>query len=121
MGLGENSTGVAKTAHSPALPSSVSSGNLHIGVSRSAFFRRHRQPALPSPPPKTGRDRHSLQRGSLASLVGALEDSVGHMAHRPDKVEMEFGASLSGDCDLWVVSGEGKADFKVKLAWNKGT
>ena len=59
--------------------------------------------------------------GSLASLVAALEDSVGHMAHRPDKVEMEFGAALSGDCDLWVVSGEGKADFKVKLAWSKGT
>ena len=55
--------------------------------------------------------------GSLASLVAALEASVGQMPHRPDKVEMEFGASLSGDCDLWVVSGEGKADFKVKLAW----
>jgi len=41
------------------------------------------------------------------------------MAHRPDKVEMEFGASLRGDRDLWVVSGEGKADFKVKLAWGK--
>ena len=57
--------------------------------------------------------------GSLAGLVAALEDSVGQMVHRPDKVEMEFGASLSGDCDLWVVSGEGKADFKVKLAWGK--
>ena len=54
---------------------------------------------------------------SLASLVAALEASVGQMPHRPAKVEMEFGASLSGDCDLWVVSGEGKADFKVKLAW----
>jgi hypothetical protein len=32
---------------------------------------------------------------------------------------MEFGASLSGNCDLWVVSGEGKADFKVKLVWSK--
>jgi len=42
------------------------------------------------------------------------------MAHRPDKVEMEFGAALSGDRDLWVVSGEGKADFKVRLAWGKG-
>jgi hypothetical protein len=58
--------------------------------------------------------------GSLAGLVAALEESVGHMAHRPDKVEMEFGAALSGDCDFWVVSGEGKADFKVKLAWGKG-
>jgi len=55
--------------------------------------------------------------GSLASLVAALQASVGQMPHRPDKVEMEFGASLGGDCDLWVVSGEGKADFKVKLAW----
>ena len=33
---------------------------------------------------------------------------------------MEFGASLTGDCNLWVVAGEGKAEFKVKLAWNKG-
>jgi hypothetical protein len=57
--------------------------------------------------------------GSLADLVTALEHSVGHMANRPDKVEMEFGASLSGDCDLWIVSGEGKAEFKVKLAWGK--
>jgi hypothetical protein len=58
--------------------------------------------------------------GSLAGLVAALEDSVGHMAHRPDKVEMEFGATVSGKGDLWIVAGEGKADFKVKLAWNKG-
>jgi len=42
------------------------------------------------------------------------------MAQRPDKVEMEFGCSLNGKCDLQVVSGEGKADFKVKLAWSKG-
>jgi Trypsin-co-occurring domain 1 len=56
--------------------------------------------------------------GSLASLVAALESSVGQMPNRPSKVEMEFGASLSGDCALWVVSGEGKADFKVKLAWS---
>ena len=41
------------------------------------------------------------------------------MARRPDKFEMEFGASLSGDCDLWIVSAEGKAEFKVKLAWGK--
>jgi Trypsin-co-occurring domain 1 len=58
--------------------------------------------------------------GSLASLVAALEASVGEMAQRPDKVEIAFGASFGGDCDLWIVSGEGKADFKVKLAWNKG-
>src|SRR5262249_11345483 len=57
--------------------------------------------------------------GSLADLVAALEQSVGKMVHRPDKVEMEFGASLSGECDLWIVSGEGEAEFKVKLSWEK--
>ena len=69
---------------------------------------------------KVTTEKFKAALGSLAGLVAALEDSVGHMAHRPDKVEMEFGAALKGDCDLWVVSGEGKADFKVKLAWNKG-
>ena len=58
--------------------------------------------------------------GTLAGLVGMLEDSVGRMEHRPDKIEMEFRASLSGECDLWIVSGDGEAEFKVKLAWGKG-
>ncbi len=57
--------------------------------------------------------------GSLAALVGALEASVGKMPNRPDKVELEFGASLTGKCDLWIVAGDGKAEFKVKLAWDK--
>ena len=58
--------------------------------------------------------------GSLADLVTALEESVGRIAHRPEKIEMEFKASLTGECDLWIVSGEGEAEFKVKLAWGKG-
>lgn len=62
-------------------------------------------------------EKFKAAMGSLAGLVAALGESVGRMAHRPEKVEMEFGASLSGDCDLWVVSGEGKADFRVKLVW----
>ena len=57
--------------------------------------------------------------GSLAELVKMLEKSVGEMPKRPDKVEMEFGAKISGDCDLWIVSGEGEADFKVTLSWGK--
>jgi Trypsin-co-occurring domain 1 len=57
--------------------------------------------------------------GSLADLVAALEESVGRMVHRPDKIEMEFGATLSGECDLWIVSGEGEAEFKVTLSWGK--
>lgn len=65
-------------------------------------------------------DKFRAALGTLADLVAALEQSVGHMTHRPDKVEMEFGATLSSECDLWIVSGEGKAEIKVKLAWGKG-
>ena len=63
-------------------------------------------------------DRFKAALGSLADLVAVLEQSVGSMVHRPDKVEMEFGASLSGECDLWIVSGDGEAEFKVKLSWD---
>lgn len=66
-------------------------------------------------------DRFKAALGSLASLVVALEQSVSQMEHRPDKVEIEFGASLTGDCNLWIVSGEGQAEFKVKLDWGKGS
>jgi Trypsin-co-occurring domain 1 len=37
---------------------------------------------------------------SLGELVAVLEKSVGALEKRPSKVEMEFGATLSGDCDL---------------------
>jgi hypothetical protein len=58
---------------------------------------------------------------TLGELVGVLEKSVGALDKRPTKVEMEFGATLSGDCDLWVVSGEGEAEFKVTLSWEADT
>jgi Trypsin-co-occurring domain 1 len=55
--------------------------------------------------------------GSIGDLVKLLEESVGNLPKRPDKVELEFGASLKGDADLWIVRGEGEADFKVTLSW----
>jgi hypothetical protein len=57
--------------------------------------------------------------GTLGDVVAVLEESVGRLARRPDKVEIEFGASLTGQADLWIVSGDAKAEFKVKLAWEK--
>ncbi len=56
--------------------------------------------------------------GALGKLVKILEDSVGRMPKRPDKIEMEFGATLGSDCKLWIVSGKGEAEFKVKLSWD---
>jgi Trypsin-co-occurring domain 1 len=65
-------------------------------------------------------DKFNNALGSLSTLIATLEEHVGRMAHRSDKVEMEFRASLSGECDLWIVSGEGEAEFKVTLSWGKG-
>ena len=45
--------------------------------------------------------------------------SVAKLPRRPDKVEIEFSASLTGDCNLLIVSGEASAEFKVTLAWEK--
>ena len=68
---------------------------------------------------KASSERFKKALGSLGEIVKMLEASVGDLAKRPDKVEMEFGAKISGKCDLWVVSGEGEADFKVTLTWDK--
>ena len=58
--------------------------------------------------------------GTLGDLVSMMEEKVGSLPHRPEKVEMEFRASISGECDLWIVYGDGEAEFKVTLTWGKG-
>jgi hypothetical protein len=68
---------------------------------------------------KAAGERFQAGLATLGDLVGMLENAVGRLANRPDKIEMEFRASLTGECDLWVVSGEGEAEFKVTLAWEK--
>jgi hypothetical protein len=68
---------------------------------------------------KATQEQFQAALGSLAGLVAALEQAVREMVRRPDQMEMEFRASLTGKGDLWVVSGEGEAEFKVKLAWGK--
>jgi hypothetical protein len=57
--------------------------------------------------------------GSLVEVVEILEHAVASMANRPEKVEMEFGASLSSECSLWIVPGAEDAEFRVKLTWGK--
>ena len=63
-------------------------------------------------------DEFTDAMGTLANLVDVMDASLGKISKKPSKVEMEFGASLTADCNLWVVSGEGKAEFKVKLTWD---
>jgi len=64
----------------------------------------------------------ALSKGlaTLADLFGMLDRAVAALPKRPEEVEMEFRAKLTGDCDLWVVSGEAPAEFTVKVKWGKG-
>lgn len=57
--------------------------------------------------------------GSLVHVVEMLEHAVASIANRPEKVEMEFGASLSDACNLWIVPSTGDAEFRVKLTWGR--
>lgn len=77
--------------------------------------------SLASKLPQATAGQFEAALGTLGDLVGVLEKRVGDLATRPTKVEMEFSASLSADCNLWIVSGEGKGEFKVTLTWEGST
>lgn len=54
---------------------------------------------------------------SLGDLFRMLDGAVAALPKRPESIEMAFKAKLTGECDLWVVSGEGEAEFTVKVTW----
>jgi hypothetical protein len=56
---------------------------------------------------------------TLGDLFGMLNTAVESLPKRPNSIEMEFRAKLTGNCDLWIVSGEGEAEFSVKVSWGK--
>lgn len=56
--------------------------------------------------------------GALGDVVARLEACIGSLERKPDGVEVSFAASLKGNCDLWVVSGDGEAEFTVTLKWD---
>ncbi|MCB1451184.1 MAG: hypothetical protein KDJ67_13865 [Nitratireductor sp.] len=66
---------------------------------------------------KASNEKLEKALGSLAGLVNSMEASIARITHKPKKIELEFGASLTTECDLWIVSGEGTAELKVTLTW----
>jgi len=58
--------------------------------------------------------------GSLAELVKTLDESVAAMAKRPEKIEIEFGASLGATATCGLRPATPRPEFKVKLSWGKG-
>lgn len=89
-------------------------GQLYFGASKSGGLR---EVSASDEVRKMARGQFEKALGSLGALVATLESQVASLPARPGKVELEFGASLSGKADLWIVSGDGKAEFKVKLTW----
>jgi len=74
--------------------------------------------SLASKLPQAAAGQFEAALETLGELVALLEKHVGAMVSRPSKVEIEFGATVSGEGNLWVVSGKGEAEFKVSLAWD---
>lgn len=54
---------------------------------------------------------------SLAGIVRSVEAQLEALPRRPDEVQIEMGAELRGEADLWLVSGEAAGHMKVTLAW----
>lgn len=69
---------------------------------------------------KASSERFEGALGALGKLVEVLESSVGDLPKRPDKIEIEFRATLSDDCHLWIVTGDSDGEFKIKLSWERG-
>ncbi len=64
-------------------------------------------------------DEFKAGLASVGELVGSLQASIDALPKRPDKIEIEFGATLSQECDLWVVGAEASPEFTIRLAWGK--
>ena len=68
---------------------------------------------------KVTAEKFGAALGQLGKVVEVLHNSIDRMPNKPKKIEIELRASLSSECNLWIVSGDGEAEFKVTLAWDK--
>ena len=70
---------------------------------------------------ETADKRFRVENGVIVAEVGkGIKDLYTVKAFNGEfNLKMEFRASLSGECDLWIVSGNAEAEFKVTLAWGK--
>lgn len=68
---------------------------------------------------EVGADAFRKGLASLGDLFQMLDAAVAAIPRKPESIEMEFKAKLTGECDLWVVSGEGEAEFAVKVTWGR--
>ncbi len=55
--------------------------------------------------------------GGIANVITSLQSAVNNIENRPNKIEMEFGASVKGKGSLLVVSADTAAQFKIRITW----
>jgi hypothetical protein len=65
-------------------------------------------------------DEFQAALGTIGELVRTLQASIEAMPQRPEKIEVEFGATFGSGCDLWIVSAAASPEFKIKLVWGDG-
>ena len=64
-------------------------------------------------------DEFAAALGAVGEIVKAVEASIAALPKRPEKIEIEFGATLSQECDLWIVAPDAAPQFRIRLAWGK--
>ena len=57
--------------------------------------------------------------GPLGEVADLLFETVKTTVKTPSSITLELGASLKGQSNLVIVSGEGSASIKVTLTWDK--
>lgn len=82
------------------------------------------EPGMPDAGLTNGFSRASAETfqaalGTIGALVKTVEASIDAMPQKPEGIEIEFGATLSQDCDLWIVSPDSAPEFKIRLSWGK--
>jgi hypothetical protein len=74
--------------------------------------------------PSNGLTRASAEEfqrafGTIGVLVKTLQASIDALPNRPEKIEIEFAATFSRECDLWIVSNGAPSEFRIRLGWEK--
>lgn len=64
-------------------------------------------------------DEFSAALFSIGEIAKAFEASIDAMPKRPRNIDIEFGATLSDECDLWIVGEGADPEFRVTLSWGE--
>jgi len=56
---------------------------------------------------------------SISNVVKSISEQIDKLPSKPDMFQIEVGAEIKGEADLWLVSGESKGHVKITMKWEK--